>query len=231
MILCGILPATEDVSMMRCARVATLCLVGILCAGAVSAQPATAASDSRFYLELTAGPTLGHKSDKSVGVEAGMTVGEHLEGFLEGGHIGNAATSDFEARGQKIANALGATLSSVEKVNYFDVGVRYLVPVMSSVHPYIAVGVGIAHVTTETNLTIGGAPVNPDSVSLGTDLAGTFTRPLIMFGVGANITFATRFFGDLSYRYGRVSGESDASEVVLAAVPTQRLQFGIGVRF
>ncbi len=217
--------------MMRCACAATLCLVGILCAASVSAQTPTATPGSRFYLELTVGPTLGHKSDKSVGVEAGMVVAEHLEGFLEGGHIGNAATSDFETRGQKIANALGANLSSVEKVNYFDVGVRYLVPVMSSVHPYVAVGVGIAHVATETNLTIGGAPVGSDAVSLGTDLSGTFTRPLIMFGVGANITFARRFFGDLSYRYGRVSGESDASEVVLAAVPTQRLQFGIGVRF
>jgi opacity protein-like surface antigen len=116
-------------------------------------------------------------------------------------------------------------------VNYFDVGVRYLVPVMSSVHPYIAVGVGIAHVTTETNLTIGGAPVGPDAASIGTDLSGTFTRPLILFGVGAHMTFATRFFGDLSYRYGRVSGETDGSDVVLAAIPTQRIQFGIGVRF
>lgn len=217
--------------MMRCARVATLCLVGILCAGAVSAQSPASAADSRFYLELTAGPTLGHTSDKSLGLEAGMAVGEHLDGFLEGGHIGNAATSDFEARGQKIASALGASLSSVEKVNYFDVGVRYLVPVMSSVRPYIALGVGIAHVTTETNLSIGGAPVNPDSVSLGSDLSGTFTRPFFMFGFGANISFATRFFGDLSYRYGRVSGESDGPDEVLAAIPTQRIQFGIGVRF
>lgn len=215
--------------MMRCACVATLCLAGILCAGAVSAQTPT--PDSRFYLELTAGPTLGHKSDKSVGVEAGMAVAEHLDGFIEGGHIGNAATSDFEARGQKIANALGANLSAVEKVNYFDVGVRYFVPVMSSVHPYIALGVGLAHVTTETNLTIGGAPVGPDAASIGTDLSGTFTRPFIMFGLGANMTFATRFFGDLSYRFGRVSGETDGSDVVLAAVPTQRLQFGVGVRF
>jgi opacity protein-like surface antigen len=219
--------------MMRCACVATLCLVGNLCTSAVSAQTPTAAlaPDSRFYVELNVGASLGHQSDKSVGVEAGMRVADQLDGFLEGGHIGNAATTDFDERGQKIANSLGASLSSVEKVNYFDVGVRYLVPVMSTVHPYIALGVGIAQVTTETNLTINGAPVGPDAVALGTDLSGTFKRPFIMFGVGATVTFATRFFGDLSYRYGRISGETDGSDVVLAAVPTQRLQIGVGVRF
>ena len=68
-------------------------------------------------------------------------------------------------------------------------------------------------------------------VTPGTDLVGTFKRPFIMFGVGANMTFATRFFGDLSYRFGHISGETDGSDVVLAAVSTQRIQFGIGVRF
>jgi opacity protein-like surface antigen len=219
--------------MMRCTRVAKLWLVGTLCAGAASAQtPAAApAPDSRFYVELTFGPTLGHESDKSVGVEAGMRVADQLDGFLEGGHIGNAATTDFEQRGQKIANALGANLSSVEKVNYFDIGLRYLVPVMSKAHPYIAFGVGVAQVSTETNLTVNGAPVGPDAASIGTDLVGTFKRPFIMFGVGANMTFATRFFGDLSYRFGHISGETDGSDVVLAAISTQRIQFGIGVRF
>jgi opacity protein-like surface antigen len=219
--------------MMRCACVATLWLAGTLCAGVASAQTPTAAPapDSPFYVELTAGPTLGHKSDKSVGAEAGMRVADQLDAFLEGGHIGNAATADFESRGQKIANALGANLSAVEKVNYFDVGLRYLVPVTSNVHPYVAFGVGIAQVSTESNITINGVPVGPDAVALGTDLFGTFKRPFIMFGVGAHVTFATRFFGDLSYRFGHVSGETDGSDVVLAAVPSQRLQFGIGVRF
>jgi opacity protein-like surface antigen len=220
--------------MMRCACVATLWLMGNLCAGAAFAQtPAAAAGpDSRFYLELTVGPTLGHKSDKSVGVEAAMRVADQLDGFFEGGHIGNAATTDFEQRGQKIANTLGASLSSVEKVNYFDIGVRYRLPVTSpKVHPYIALGVGVAQVSTETNLTINGAPVGQDLVAIGSDLSGTFKRPFIMFGFGAHVTFATRFFGDLSYRFGRVSGETDGTDEVLAAVPTQRLQFGVGVHF
>jgi opacity protein-like surface antigen len=217
--------------MMRCACVATLWLAGTLWAGAASAQTPPVAPDLHAYVELTFGPTLGHKSDKSVGAEAGMRVADQLDLFLEGGHIGNAATTDFEGRGQKIANSLGANLSSVEKVNYFDIGARYLVPVMSKVHPYIALGVGIAQVTTQTNLTVNGVPVGPDAVSIGSDLSGTFKRPFIMFGVGANLTFATRFFGDLSYRFGRVSGETDGSDEVLAPIPTQRLQFGVGVRF
>jgi hypothetical protein len=220
--------------MMRCACVATLWLVGSLWAGAAFAQTSTAAPgpDSRFYLELTFGPTLGHKSDKSVGVEGAMRIDDQLDGFFEGGHIGNAATTDFEQRGQKIANSLGASLSSVEKVNYFDVGLRYRVPVTSpKVHPYIALGVGIAHVSTETNLAINGVPVGADVVSIGSDLSGSFNRPFIMFGFGAHLTFATRFFGDLSYRFGRVSGATDGADEVLAAVPTQRIQFGVGVHF
>jgi hypothetical protein len=91
--------------------------------------------------------------------------------------------------------------------------------------------VGIAHVSTETNLAINGAPVGADVVSIGSDLSGSFNRPFIMFGFGAHLTFATRFFGDLSYRFGRVSGATDGSDEVLAAVPTQRLQFGVGVHF
>lgn len=220
--------------MMRCASVATLWLLGTLCAGAAFAQSPTAAPspDSRYYLEFTFGPTLGHKSDKSVGVEGAMRVGNELDGFFEGGHIGNAATTDFEQRGQKIASSLGASLSSVEKVNYFDVGLRYRVPMTSpKVHPYILLGVGIAQVSTETNFAINGSPVGPDVVAIGTDLSGSFKRPFIMFGFGAHLTFATRFFGDLSYRFGRASGETDGADEVLAGVPTQRVQFGVGVHF
>jgi opacity protein-like surface antigen len=224
--------------MMRAARVATVCLAVILGARAASAQTPAAPSalDYAFYAEVNGGATLGHTSDKSVGVEAGRRITDRLDGFLEGGHIGNAATTDFAQRGQKIATALGASVSAVEKVNYFDVGVRYHIEARPTLHPYVAFGVGVAHVRTETNLSINGTPVSPDSVLLGDDLAGTFNRPFVMIGFGANLEFARRYFAELSYRFGHISEgttttPSGSNEVLLAAVPTQRVQIGVGIRF
>jgi opacity protein-like surface antigen len=217
--------------MMRIARVATMLLV-VTGGGAAAQAQATAATDSGWYGEFNVGATLGHTSDKSIGAEAGLRISEELDLFVEGGHIGNAATTDFEQRGQRIANAVGAGLSSIERVNYFDVGLRYHIPATPMVHPYVGVGVGFAHITTETNLSVNGTVVPPESlgVQLGNDLAGTFNKPFIMIGGGANINFGTRYFIDLSYRFGRASGESN-SDVILAGVSTQRAQVGIGARF
>jgi opacity protein-like surface antigen len=222
--------------MTRCASVAIVSL-GTLCLGAASARAQTI-SDEKMYAELTAGPTLGHKSDTSIGGEFGWRLGPTLDLIVEVGHIGNSATSDFEARGVKIANALSGTSSVVtangfEKVNYFDVGVRYRFTARSRVHPYVGLGLGIGHVTTETDFAVNGTVVTAESlgIQLGGDLGGSFTRPFVMFGFGANLDFGSRYFADLSYRYGRVSGHSTDSETELEPVPTQRLQFGAGIRF
>jgi len=220
--------------MMRCARVATLWLVGILAAGAASAQTATPSpgSGTPFYAELDIAATLGHKSDKSVGGEAGMriVIVSGLDFFLEGGHMGNVGTTELDARAQKIANGLGGTFSASYKVNYFDAGVRYSVPVTSMAHPYLAFGVGLAQVTAETIMTVNGTPVTADSVTFGSDLNGTERKALIMFGGGATVTFATRYFVDLSYRYGRILPKTSVIDGDVA-INTQRAQVGVGVRF
>lgn len=222
--------------MMCFARVATMVPAVLLCAGAVSAQtptPGAVPEESPFYVEFNVGATFGHVSDKSVGAEAGMRVMKGLDVFLEGGHIGNAATTDFELRGQKIATAVGATLSAVEKVNYFDLGVRYHIVATPMVRPYVAFGVGVAQAQTETNFSVNGTAATPESlgVQVGTDLAGTSRRGFVMFGFGANVVFATRYFADVSYRFGRVAGQTLDTEVILAPIPTQRLQLGVGIRF
>src|SRR5438445_8254821 len=105
--------------MMRYARAAIVCLVGCLSAMTASAQtPTPAPVDFPGYAEVNVGATLGHKSDKSVGGEVGYRVTTAFDVFFEGGHIGNAATTTFEAKGQAIANSVGASVSAVEKVNY-----------------------------------------------------------------------------------------------------------------
>jgi len=224
--------------MMRCARIAIVCLVGTLCAGVASAQTNKAAASPDFdgYAEINVGATLGHKSDKSVGGEAGYHVYPNLDVFVEGGHIGNAATSDFDSRGQLIANAVGASVSAVEKVNYFDVGVRYHLSMTPTpmLHPYVAFGIGAASVKNETVFTVNGTAIDAAALGIqtGTDLNGSLTKAFVMIGVGADINFKTRYFADVSYRYGHVSKDtSDNGDLVLAAVSTNRVQIGVGIRF
>src|SRR6266508_3360285 len=149
--------------MVRYARAAIVCLVGSFCAVSASAQTQPPAPiDLPGYAAVTFGATLGHKSDTSVGGEVGYWATTHFDVFFEGGHIGNAATSTFEAKGQTIANGVGASVSAVEKVNFFDFGVRYRVPmVMSSrVRPYVAFGVGMAQVKNETVFSVNGTAVD-----------------------------------------------------------------------
>ena len=187
-------------------------------------------AEPRIYVEVAVAATLGNTSDKAVGGEAGIRFATFFEVFLEGGHIGNAATADFAARGQKVANNLGANVSGVQKVNYFDVGIRYHVPVVMAVHPYVALGAGIAQVTNSTVFTINGAPVDPSQIALGSDLSGTVKKTFIMFGLGADYAFTKQFFVDASYRFGRILPNTSETENDVA-INTNRIQIGVGVRF
>ena len=229
--------------MMRCARIATariatariatLWLVVTLCAGAASAQtPPPAGPESPFYGEVDLGATFGHKSDTSAGGEFGVRVAEGFDIMIEGGHMGNVGTSDLDARAAGIANALGGTASTAYKVNYFDAGVRYSFVLISrpKIHPYVTAGFGLAQVKAETVLTVNGTTVGPDQVTFGTDLNGTTRKGFLMIGFGGTMTFGSRYFGDLSYRYGRIS--PDTTDIPNdTAINTQRLQIGVGVRF
>jgi opacity protein-like surface antigen len=222
--------------MMRYARAAIVCVVGSLCAATASAQTQPPPPvDFPGYAAVNFGATLGHKSDTSVGGEVGYRATTDFDVFFEGGHIGNAATSTFEAKGQAIANSVGASVSSVEKVNYFDFGVRYRLAMLAStrVRPYVAFGVGMAQVKNETIFTINGNAVDAESLGIqtGTDLSGSHSKPFVMIGLGGDIRLTNRFFADVSYRFGRVSAEKSDGDVVLAAVNTNRVQVGVGIRF
>ena len=111
--------------MMRIARVVPMCFAFTFCCAAMLQAQSAASGDTRGYAEFNAGATLGHKSDVSVGGEAGWRLMSNLDVFAEGGHIGNAASSVLESRANTIANNVGATASVIAKVNYFDAGVRY----------------------------------------------------------------------------------------------------------
>src|SRR5579864_2075429 len=118
--------------MKRLVRYSTLIAVALACgAGTAPAQTPSAASTDRGYAEFTAAATLGHKSASSFGGEAGYKVLEinssvfdELHIFVEGGRMGNVASADTDARALKIANAIGASVSTVQVAKYFDAGVK-----------------------------------------------------------------------------------------------------------
>lgn len=220
--------------MMRIARVLPM-LFGMTFSTAALLHAQTAApTDTRAYAEIDVAATLGHKSDAAVGVEAGYRIRPRFDVFFEGGHIGNAASADLDQRATTIANAVGASASTVAKVNYFDVGVRYHWPVAGRFHPYLAMGIGAAGVKNETTLSVNGTAVPAEDLGVlfGSDLNGHETSGFFMFGGGATAPFGKRYFGDLSYRYGRVFQKSDSGgNVVIDGINTHRVQIGVGVRF
>lgn len=222
--------------MKRFACVAAVCLVAILGVGAVSAQAQTTPSgpDPKMYVEINFGPTLGHKSDKFVGGEAGLRLAEGLYVIIEASHMGNVATTDLDDRATIIANHLGGTASTAFKVNHGAAGLRYNIKLDISpmVHPYVLGAIGFAQVKTEVEFNVGGTTIDPAShnVPLGADLSGTLTKAIVVVGFGVNVPFATRFFADLGYRYGRIMPKTDVFETD-KGISTQRVVLGVGVRF
>jgi opacity protein-like surface antigen len=218
--------------MKRFACVAAVCLVATLGIGVRSAHAQAApAADSQMYAEINFGPTLGHKSDAFVGGEFGYRLTETLDLFVEGGHMGNVATSDLDDRAAIIANHLGGTASTAFKVNHFDVGVRYRIDATPTIHPYVLGAIGVANVKTEVAFSVNGTVIDPSStVQVGSDLSGTLNKTMIVIGFGINVPFKTRFFGDLGYRYGAILAKTDNFETD-KTISTQRIVLGAGIRF
>jgi len=198
-----------------------------------SAEAQTApAADQKWYVELNAGPTLGHKSDAFFGGEAGYGLTSDLFVIAEAGHMGNVGTSDLDDRAAIIANFLGATASTAFKVNYFVGGVRYNITLSPSVHPYVLGEVGLGSVTTEVEFSANGSVIDPGAsgVQLGGDLSGTHNKTMLVFGFGVNVPFKDRYFADLGYRYGHILANTSNFETD-TSIPTQRIVFGAGIRF
>jgi opacity protein-like surface antigen len=218
--------------MKRFACVAAVCLVATLGTGVRSAHAQAApAADSQMYAEINFGPTLGHKSDAFVGGEFGYRLTETLDLFVEGGHMGNVATTDLDDRAAIIANHLGGTASTAFKVNHFDVGVRYRIDGTPTIHPYVLGAIGVAHVNTEVAFSVNGTVIDPSStVQVGSDLSGSLNKTMIVIGFGINVPFKTRFFGDLGYRYGAILSKTDNFETD-KTISTQRIVLGAGIRF
>jgi opacity protein-like surface antigen len=211
--------------------------------GTAHAQAAGTTGPDRGYADFTFGTTLGHRSSSSVGGEAGYTVTDALQLFLEGGRMGDVATTNVEALANVIANDIGGSASTTQRAAYFDIGVKYRLSehfkgrpgwLHERWRPYGLLGVGSASVKTTTNVSIAGTDVTSQlaqyNVQLGSDLSGTVTKAFLTVGVGTNATLGRRYLLDLSYRYGRIF--SRTSEIPGdQGINTNRLQAGFGIRF
>ena len=220
--------------MMRFARVVS-CLALFVFALAAPGRAQSASTDSRYYAEVNGGATFGHKSSGAVGAEGGYHRFGPYTICVEGGRMFNVGTSDLDARAQTIANDVGATSSSSYKVNYFDAGLRYVLPPdmkISMLNPYFVVGFGFASVRAETALAVNGntVPAETLGVAFGDDLNGTVTKALFTLGGGVTYPLAERYFVDGTFRYGRIFPRGGVIEGD-KGINTARLQIGFGVKF
>ena len=219
--------------MKRFACIAAVCVMASLGPGASSAL-AQSAADPKMYAEFNVGPTLGHKSDKFFGGEAGLRVMDNLDVFIEASHMGNVGTTDLDDRATIIANYLGGTASTAFVSNHGAIGARYNFHLSATpmIHPYVLAGLGLAQVRTEVEFAVGGTVSDPAQrgVQLGGDLSGTHNKTIALFGFGARVPFKTRFFGDIGYRYGQILAKTENFETD-KAIPTQRVVFGVGMTF
>jgi opacity protein-like surface antigen len=61
-------------------------------------------------------------------------------------------------------------------------------------------------------------------VTLGSDLSGTVTNPMLTAGAGLGVRIAGPLAVDLQYRFGRIMASDDSSNV-------QRFGIGVGFEF
>jgi len=215
-------------------RVATIVVLGITgLAGAASAQTAAASVD-RGYVEVGIQSAFGNVTTQAFSGEFGVTVYPNLQVFFEGGAIRDVATPETGAAAQAIAGSLSQTQSNVtytvrQPVAFGAGGLKYVVPASGVVHLYVLGGFGIAHVTQDVSFAVAGTDITSSlptqfGVTLGTDLSGSFTKPMVTAGGGAMFFPGSRMVIDLQFRYGHIMADDGGINVSRAGV-------GVGVRF
>jgi outer membrane protein with beta-barrel domain len=217
-------------------RVMLLMVAALLVAGAARAQTAGAAGGEteHGYVEGVAQSAFGNVTSQSYGVEAGFTVAPHVQIFGEAGQTRNVAPATLGAAAQLMAGALAQTQSNVnftarEPVTLVAAGAKFLFGVEGSkAVPYVLAGFGLARLTRDVVFTVGGTDVTTNlqqfGITLGTDLSGASTRPMLVVGGGVTYPIWRQVGIDAQLRYGRIFAEEQG-------INSARVGLGIGVRF
>ncbi|HEY7290639.1 MAG TPA: outer membrane beta-barrel protein [Vicinamibacterales bacterium] len=202
-------------------------------AGVAHAQSGTAADPGKGYAEVVAQSAFGNVTSQNYGVEVGFTISPAFQVFGEIGHTRDVASDAIGAAAQTIAGVLPQSQSpgySVKQPLTFGVGgLKYLFPTGSEhLLPYAMLGFGVAKVENDATFSLGGVDVTGTlsqyGIVLGSDLSGSFTKPMFTLGVGASYVGWHSVVFDFQFRYGHVfaSGES---------INVSRAGLGLGFRF
>jgi opacity protein-like surface antigen len=202
-------------------------IAALLCLDPIAARAQSAPAPDRGYALGVAQSSFGNVTTQSYGGEVGLGVRPSLAIFIDAGLVRNAAPDSLTARAQTIAAGIAATAGSVDAqvrmpVGFGVAGVTYGVR-SGRVEPYAMAGAGLARVNHDVTFTVPGGDATP-FVTLGRDLAGTRTKPMISAGGGVRLNLWQAVLLDLGYRFGRVFASDEA-------VTIQRMGVGIGVRF
>ena len=192
------------------------------------------AQDDRGYVEGVLQSAFGNVTSQSYGVEAGVTITRRVQVFGEFGAVRDVATASIGTAAQQIAGFLSQTQSNVayrvkQPVTFGAGGVKFIIPTSGSLRPYVLAGAGIASVKQDVIFTVGGSDVTSAlaaqyGVQLGSDLSGSFTKPMITAGAGLMWPAWQRLVVDVNYRFGRILAEDEGINVSRAGI-------GVGVRF
>ena len=207
-----------------------LALVGT--AGTAASQPAAPLGSS--YIEGVAQSSFGSVTSQSFGAEGGFLVAPKLVVFGEFGFVRDAAPSEVGVAAQAIAGYLTAvqsasvTYSVRQPVTFGVAGIKYLIPYDERIQPYVLGGFGLARYTRDVSFIVGGTDVTTTlsqyGVTLGSDLAGSTTSPMLSAGGGVAWTVKPPFVVDFQFRYGRIFAED-------TGINLSRAGIGLGIRF
>ena len=196
---------------------------------------AAAAQDAdRGYVEGVLQSAFGNVTSQSYGAEAGVTIKPRLQVFVEVGMVRDVATPGIGTSAQLIAGYLSQTQANVtfrvkQPVTFGAAGLKYVVPTSGSIRPYVLAGAGLASVKQDVTFAVGGSDITSSlastyGVQLGSDLSGSFTKPMIVAGAGAMWPAWQRLVVDVQYRFGRILAEDEGINVSRAGI-------GVGFRF
>jgi opacity protein-like surface antigen len=178
------------------------------------------------YVEFVAHSAFGNAPSQSYGAEGGFTIAKHLQVFALAGRTSNVAPITLGAKALLIARYLQQTqgasvnFAAKEPITFGVGGLKYAIATGGRAEPYVMGGVGVASVSTNARFLVAGTDVTGNitsyGVTLGTDLSGASTKPMLDFGGGVTWPLWKSVAIDLQYRFGRVLNGSRSVTMHLA---------------
>jgi hypothetical protein len=184
-------------------------VVALLTPLAARAQtPMPGQTGPHFYVAGVGGAEAVQKTGALAGGEIGVALNDRIEIFGEGLWMQDVVTSQRLSHADTVAAYLQTTqgkpaTGTVEApAGYVGGGVRLILTTKGSVRPYIAGGVGAAHVTYKPTFTLASADVTGSlplyGVTLGSDITGETTNTAF------NVTPGVRWVRGAWYVDGQV---------------------------